>query len=101
MTRYPFDIHTVQYNEEYGDIDIYATGYCTKDFPGTMYRSNGDPGDPPEPGECEFEKVQAFNASGQEVFNLCNKNSPIEPHWDALEEKARTDAFDREYEDFD
>jgi hypothetical protein len=101
MKRLPFAIHTVQYNEVYGDLDVYATGYCTPDIPGTMYRSNGDPGDPPEPGECEFSAVQAYDADGKEVFKLANDINPFEPDWEALEEKAREDAFDREYEDFD
>lgn len=100
MTRYTFDIHTTQYNEEYGDLDIYATGYCTKDFPGTMYRSNGDPGDPPEPGECEFLIVRGYDADGNKVYDKNDGTKLVEPDWEALEEKARTDAFDREYTNF-
>ena len=94
MARYPFDIHTVQYNEEYGDLDIYATGYCTKDFPGTMYRRNGDPGDPPEPGECEFQMVTAFDADGKKLYQT-GAIETIEPDWEELEENAKADAFDR------
>lgn len=91
MKRLPFAIHTVQYSEIYGDLDVYATGYCTPDIPGTMYRSNGDPGDPPEAGEIVFLSVDAYDSDGAKVFEH-GKISQVEPDWEALEEKAREDA---------
>ena len=96
MKRLPFDFHTVQYSEEYGDLDIYATGYCTPDFPGTMYRNNGDPGDPPESGETVWETVEIFDAANILRFALSRKANEFEPDWDALKEKAREDAEGRQ-----
>jgi hypothetical protein len=41
----------------YLEIEVEVTGDYTKGSPGTFYRSNGDPGDPPEPEMFEIKNV--------------------------------------------
>ena len=41
-----------------GGQDLRVTWHYDPGHPGTMYRSNGDPGDPPEPEEWYAEKVE-------------------------------------------
>lgn len=41
----------------YLEIEVEVTGDYTKGSPGTFYRSNGDPGDPPEPETFEIKSV--------------------------------------------
>lgn len=57
------------------EIDVEVEAHVTPGFAGTMYRSNGDPGDPPESGEVEVMSVcgpdgeiefESLSASDQE-----------------------------------
>jgi hypothetical protein len=41
----------------YLEIEVEVTGQFVKGHSGSFYRSNGDPGDPPEPDTFEIESV--------------------------------------------
>ena len=41
----------------YLEIEVEVTGNFIKGHSGTFYRSNGDPGDPPEPDMFEIENI--------------------------------------------
>jgi len=41
----------------YLEIEVDVTGQYIKGHPGSFYRSNGDPGDPPEPDQFEITNV--------------------------------------------
>lgn len=40
------------------DVEFEVEGSYTQGHPGTMYRSNGDPGDPPDPAEFAIESIK-------------------------------------------
>lgn len=97
MKRYLFSITHNQTNDEYGEITIEASGYCTEDTPGTMYARNGDPGDPPEAGETEYNSVVVRGEDGKVLYDQRNRINPCDGYkiidWDDLEEAARENAF--------
>jgi hypothetical protein len=47
-----FDFDAEYEHETLGTIYVSAVGGITKHYPATMYRSNGDPGDPEDGVEC-------------------------------------------------
>lgn len=47
-------------HEQYGEILVTAEGVITAYYPATMYRKNGDPGDPEEGGETEVQSCSAM-----------------------------------------
>jgi len=42
----------------YHGVELECEGVYTRGRPGTMYKRNGDPGDPPEDAEFELEAVR-------------------------------------------
>jgi hypothetical protein len=78
---------------------------------GSFYRSNGDPGDPPEPGEVEIMKVVL---DGKNILSLLSENDlehltcVVEntgpDHCDSPEDREADDAYDqwkdRDFEEF-
>ena len=95
MKRFNFDC---EFETEQGTIYAHAEGHITNYYPATMYRKNGDPGDPEEGGECEYDEISATDDGGNDV------DFP-EYLFDDLDEKAIENATDDEdrddYEDFE
>lgn len=50
---------------EDNEIEVDVEARYTPGNPGTWYRSNGDPGDPPEPAECD-------------ILSIIGPNGPID-----------------------
>ena len=67
MRRFGFE--TEREHKVYGTVTVYATGTISKYYPATFYRSNGDPGDPAEGGEIEYDELYAIASddSGNEM----------------------------------
>lgn len=89
--RKSFEIETTQYSEEFGDVTIVACGTISPYYPATMYRANGDPGDPAEGGEVEYDDLTCYDSDGDEVV--------FEPDFDALDEIA-TEQAEEDYDCF-
>lgn len=75
-----------------GGQDLRVTWHYDPGHPGTMYRRNGDPGDPPEPAEWYAEKVElkAPNGSWIDITDLAtaltrDPGEPGDPIQDALD----------------
>lgn len=62
-----FSFETTIYDEACGDVQIEAQGTISKFIPATMYSNNGDPGDPEEGGEIEFDYLIAYNEDGHVI----------------------------------
>ena len=58
-----FDSHLMirDENDDEKEIDITVEADYTPGSPGCWYRANGDPGDPPEPAECEITQIVGPN----------------------------------------
>ena len=74
---------TLNWNLRNIKVDFEVTDWGS---PGTMYSRNGDPGDPPEPGEIEISKAVDIDTeaelSDEEVEQL------LDDKWDALWQAA-------------
>lgn len=55
------------YDDE--DRELIVTGDYSPYHPGTMYRRNGDPGDPPEPAEFSISQVLS---DGSDITAECD-----------------------------
>lgn len=49
-----------------GDFELNVSGLYSPGRPGSFYKRNGDPGDPPEPAEFEIDTVT--NAEGENIM---------------------------------
>ena len=84
-----FSLRTTRYTEEYGDVTVFAEGTVSDYSPATMFNASGDPGDPAEGGEVEYDEIYA-------VATL-EDGSEIELDWeadDALDDLAFDKAND-------
>lgn len=74
-----FDVEWTYEDDEGEMVYVTATGSISTYYPATMYRSNGDPGDPAEGGEVEIGKITCVDEEGNPVdFD--------ESQYDSLEE---------------
>lgn len=78
-----------------GDNTLSVDCWHTPGREGTMYRSNGDPGDPPEPEEIEIERIMIGQEDVTEMMAALYVQrgygmSPVRhvPVWGVLEQKA-------------
>jgi len=67
-------------------------------FPGSMYKSNGDPGDPPEDAEIEF--ISAF-LNGEDVLDKLSPRGLEDIREECLEYAEEDDYPDEEDYHFD
>jgi hypothetical protein len=65
----------------YIEIEVEVEGKYIKEQPGSFYRSNGDPGDPPEPAQFEIQSVKHGNK------DITKHLDDINFDWYALEEE--------------
>jgi len=79
----------------YLEIEVEIEGSYSAGRPGTFYRSNGDPGDPPEPAEFEIHSVKW---QGVDISPMLDKENF---DWFALEEEILEDIENREPDDYD
>jgi len=68
MKRYPFEFETEVGKKD--ELMLYCRGYVAEYVPATMYRNNGDPGDPAEGGEVEIEEMYVTDENGIEIDYL-------------------------------
>lgn len=61
-----FDIEW-EYETDDGTVFVNALGRITDYYEATMYRANGDPGDPEEGGEVEIDKIACVDENGNAV----------------------------------
>lgn len=73
----------------YLEIEVEIEGNHSPGRPGTFYRSNGDPGDPPEPEEFE---IQSVKWQGVDISSMLDKENF---DWSSLEEEILEDISDR------
>ena len=79
------------------EVEVEVTYTMTPYIEATMYRSNGDPGDPAEGGEIEIEKITC-----EEYPSLADKIGDILADDDDFLEYLETQSLDEEYEiDYD
>lgn len=92
---YDGSVHVKINGEEY-DIDLHATAYYHY-TPGTMYRRNGDPGDPPET-EFEIEYIEIefiFNENGDDVTSKYDEDEKFKALIDdAVNEALQNENFE-------
>lgn len=67
----------------YLELEVEVTGEYTPEKPGTFYRSNGDPGDPPEYAEFSIQKVEC---KGVDITKILSDDD-----WSSLEESCIED----------
>lgn len=89
----------------FGEGFAQVTGYYTPGRAGTMYKRNGEPGDPPEPPEFELESIVVGGVDITEelawVYRGIHIESPlassafedwiswyIESHWERIVEQC-------------
>ena len=65
MKRFSFDVE--RESKVHGTVTVYATGTISTYYPSTFYRPNGDPGDPAEGGEIEYDELYAITDDGEEI----------------------------------
>ena len=88
-----FDFDEEFQHDTLGTLYVSAVGGITKHYAATMYRSNGDPGDPEEGGDCEYDELIVTDESGIEY-----DFDDVIGDYDWLDERARSNAIDN-YED--
>ncbi len=96
-----FDLDIEYEHPTLGTLYVSAVGGITKHFTATMYRSNGDPGDPEEGGECQYDELMVEDDNGTEY-----DFDDVIGDYDWLDQKAidhavSEDDIDEMYEDFD
>jgi hypothetical protein len=79
----------------YLEIEVDVEGHFSPGKPGTFYRSNGDPGDPPEPTEFQIEKVIW---QGVDIAPMLDKDNF---DFSSLEEDCIADIEDSNEPDYD
>lgn len=86
-----------------GDNTLSVDCWHTLGREGTMYRSNGDPGDPPEPDEIEIERIKIGQEDVTDLMATLYVQrgygmSPVtyEPVWGILEQKCLGELYERE-----
>ena len=95
---YDGSVHVKVGNEEY-DVDLTATAYYYYS-PGTMYRRNGDPGDPPEE-EFSVENVdinEVYDEEGNAITDEAYKSIAdkiLDACYDYLEDNPDLFEYDR------
>jgi len=66
MKGYRFELEIMDTDDNDEEYPIFCKGEISRFIPATMYRSNGDPGDPEEGDELEFSEEPYFiNALGK------------------------------------
>jgi hypothetical protein len=78
-----FDFQSEYEHNDLGTLYVSAVGGITPHFNATMYRSNGDPGDPEEGGECQYDELMVEDDNGIE-YDFDN----VIGDWDWLDELA-------------
>ncbi len=78
-------VTTIEIDER--EVEITIQYSISKYYPATMYRSNGDPGDPAEGGDLEIESI--VDEDGNELDE------------DVLTDSIRSDLYDNWDEDAD
>lgn len=69
-----------------GAIDFFSISYrFTPGRPGSFYARNGDPGDPPEPDEVEFDTPEGLQLTEEEEQQLYER---------VIEQEAQKDLYD-------
>lgn len=89
-----WSIEAYEYEENCSMYYVTANGKLTPDSPGTMYARNGDPGDPPEAGECITEYIHVEDEEGNEI-----DTDTLDYIYDWIEDMARSCAVD-DYDDY-
>ena len=56
-----------EYETDDGTVFVNAFGRITDYYEATMYRANGDPGDPADGGDVEIDKITCVNEAGEKV----------------------------------
>ena len=82
-----FDFQCEYEHPELGTLYVSAVGGITKYIPATMYRSNGDPGDPEEGGDCEYDELIVTDENETEL-----DFDQVIDDYDWLDEHARCNA---------
>lgn len=91
------------------DAEIVGARYYAG-HPGSFYRSNGDPGDPPEPAEAEWDRLEvtledgtALNVEGSDLFNkfagYADEDALYDAVFEALEQENEDSYEEPDYED--
>lgn len=78
------------------ELTLYVRGYVTESRPATMYKRNGDPGDPAEGGDVEIEEIYVTDENGIVV------EYDVDQSW--LEEECAEEAsegYDSRYDERD
>ena len=96
-----FDFQCEYEHETLGTLYIAAVGGITKYYPATIYRSNGDPGDPEEGGECQYDELFVTDEDENEL-----DFDKVIGDYEWLDEQAISNAIanddrDDEWEDMD
>lgn len=81
-------------NINYADNTLTISGYYTEGREGVQYRSNGDPGDPPEPEEFEIETIKIGSEDVTELMatlyyeyrGVITRGIKYKPVWEKIEE---------------
>ena len=86
-----------------GDNTLSVECWYTPGRAGTMYRSNGDPGDPPEPEEIEIECIKIGQEDVTELLatlwvqrSLWGHPASYVPVWEVIEQKCLEGIYERE-----
>lgn len=94
----------------FGEGFAEVTGYYTPGRAATMYKRNGEPGDPPEPPEFELESIVVGGVDITDTMVLCYKelrSGPmgltlkyvdwvdwwLEYHWDRVVEQCSEEDY--------
>ena len=85
-----------------GDNTLTVNCWHTPGRAGTMYRSNGDPGDPPEPEEIEIECIKIGQEDVTELLatlwvekrGTITRDIRYVPVWQEIEQKALEAIYD-------
>lgn len=90
-------------NVNLGDNNLQVHCWHTPGREGTMYRSNGDPGDPPEPEEIEIERILIGQEEVTELLATMyvqrgHGMTPVTyaPVWSVIEQKCLEELYERE-----
>jgi len=67
MKQETFNVEWEYDDDEQGFVYVQATGTITRGYPGSMYARNGDPGDPPEGDEVEFDTICCIGENDKPV----------------------------------
>lgn len=93
MRTFSFD--TEREHDVYGTVTVYATGTISQYYPATFYRSNGDPGDPAEGGDVEYDELYAVIESGEII------DWESDDDLDALAEEKADDGYVDDFDNYD